>query len=75
MRHNNSTKSVAYREARCVMCTTIVVPLSSDLTLGNEPPPEVGLAKAGAVPGLALQLHFCFEMGAARVGLVSSSPE
>jgi hypothetical protein len=28
-----------------------------------------------AVRMLALQLHFCLEMGAARFGLVSSSPE
>ncbi len=32
-------------------------------------------ATKAIIQTLALQLHFCFEMGAARVGLVSSSPE
>jgi hypothetical protein len=43
---------------------------------------ELGVASLGhrrqlllAIADLTLQLHFRFEMGAARVGLVSSSPE
>src|SRR5208282_3203051 len=53
--------------------------VSTDAPAIHDPPnhggPWTQKSKENATVMLALQLHFRFEMGAARVGLVSSSPE